>query len=98
MDMHRTTLNIPNDLFRRAKLKATSEDLPLSEVVRSLLDRWVEGAIPLDAEGRSRRELVRRARESFGVWRDRDPDEWLRSSRQGLSERDVEVADARVAS
>lgn len=94
--MHRTTLNIPNDLFRRAKMKATSEDLPLSEVVRNLLDRWVEGAIPLDAEESSRRELVKRARESFGMWKDRDPDEWLRSSRHGLSERDAEVASARV--
>jgi len=95
--MHRTTLNIPNDLFRKAKVKAASEDLPLSEVVRSLLGRWVEGAVLLESEEHSRRELARRARDSFGMWKDRDPDALLRSSRAGLEDRDREVEDARLA-
>ena len=95
--MHRTTLNIPNDLFRKAKVKAASEDLPLAEVVRSLLGRWVSGELLLEAEGRSRRDLVRRARESFGIWKDRDPDAFIEASRLGLADRDREIEDARLA-
>lgn len=95
--MHRTTLNIPNDLFRKAKVKAASEDLPLAEVVRNLLGRWVSGEVLLEAEERSRREMVRRARESFGIWKYRDPDAFLKASRTGLTDRDEELEDARLA-
>jgi len=95
--MHRTTLNLPDRLFRSAKIKATAERLPLSEVIRSLLDRWVTGEVDLGGGDRSRREAVDRARKTFGMWRDRDADELLRQSRRGLEERDREVEDARLA-
>lgn len=95
--MHRTTLNIPEGLFRRAKVKAASERVPLSEVLRSLLDRWVTGEVELEGGSRSRREAVERARKTFGIWRDRDPDALLGESRAGLDDRDREVEDARLA-
>jgi len=95
--MHRTTLNLPDRLFRSAKIKATSERLPLSEVIRGLLDRWVAGEVDLGGGDRSRQEAIERARRTFGMWRDRDADEFLRESRKGLSERDREIEDARVA-
>jgi hypothetical protein len=95
--MHRTTLNLPEGLFRKAKIKAASDGLPVSEVLRNLLDRWVRGEVELETEHMSRREAVKRARETFGLWRDRDPDSYLASSRAGLSERDREIDDARMA-
>lgn len=95
--MHRTTLNLPDRLFRNAKIKATSERLPLSEVIRSLLDRWVAGEVDLGGGDRSRQEAVERARKTFGMWRDRDPDQFLRESRRGLEDRDRRIEDARLA-
>jgi len=32
--MNRTTLNVPDSLFRKAKVKAAAEGVPHSEVVR----------------------------------------------------------------
>jgi hypothetical protein len=95
--MHRTTLNLPDPLFRKAKIKATLEHSTLSEVIRGLLDRWVAGEVDLGGGDRSRQETVKRARETFGMWRDREPEEFLRRSRQNLAERDREIEDARVA-
>lgn len=95
--MHRTTLNIPDRLFRNAKIKATSERLPLSEVIRGLLDRWVAGEVDLGGGDRSRSEVVERARKTFGMWRDKDSEHFLRDSRSGLSDRDREIENARVA-
>lgn len=85
--MHRTTLNLPDRLFRRAKIKATSEQSTLSEVIRSLLDRWVAGEVDLGGGDRSRQEAVEHARRTFGMWRDRESDDFLRRSREGLGER-----------
>lgn len=95
--MHRTTLNIPEGLFRRAKIKAAAERIPLSEVLRNLLDRWVTGDVALESGDRSRREAVERARRTFGLWRGRDPDALIEASRAGLEDRDREVEDARLA-
>lgn len=95
--MHRTTLNIPDGLFRRAKVKAASEKVPLSEVLRNLLDRWVTGELAMETGGRSRREAVECARKTFGLWRDRNPDTLLKESRAGLKPRDREIEDARLA-
>jgi hypothetical protein len=95
--MHRTTLNVPDNLFRKAKVKAAAEGVPLSEVVRDLLGRWVTGEVDLDGEERSRRETLERARGTFGLWRDRDPDAILAESRAGLKARDRELEDARLA-
>lgn len=95
--MHRTTLNIPEGLFRKAKVKAAAERVPLSEVLRNLLDRWVTGEVALETGDRSRRETVERARRTFGMWRDRDPDAVLDESRASLKGRDREIEDARLA-
>jgi hypothetical protein len=95
--MHRTTLNLPDPLFRKAKIKATSEHSTLSEVIRGLLDRWIAGEVDLGGGDRSRQETVKRARKTFGMWRDREPDELLRRSREDLAKRDQEIEDARVA-
>jgi len=92
--MHRTTINIPDSVFHRAKIKALREDVTLSEVLRDLLVGWVAGEIRLSSEDRSPEELVTLARAARGMWADRDPDTYLAASRAGLKERDEELEDA----
>lgn len=79
--MPRITLIIADELFREAATKATSANLPLEKVILELLERWVDGDEVLTKEGRPRRAMVANARRSFGIWRDRDPDAFLRESR-----------------
>lgn len=45
-----------------------------------------------------RRELIARAQASQGMWADRDPDEFLKQSRSGLSGRDEDLERARLDS
>ncbi len=94
--MHRTTINVPESIFRRARIKALREDVAVSEVIRDLLARWVSGEIDLASEPSSRERLVALARSARGMWADRDPDDYLVASRTGLIERDEELADARL--
>lgn len=93
--MHRTTVTFPEALVRKAKLKATAEGVSLSEVLRKLLDRWIRGEIRMESPD-PRKEVEERALATFGIWKDRDPDEYLSRSRQGLSDRDAKLEDARV--
>ncbi len=85
--MHRTTISFSERLFRKAKLKATSEGMTVSEVLRNLLERWIGGEVGLGKEP-SPEDRAERALASFGMWRDRDPDEFLEESRVGLEHRD----------
>ena len=39
----RTSITLPQDLKRKARVKATLQDTNLSEVVRGLLAQWTEG-------------------------------------------------------
>jgi metal-responsive CopG/Arc/MetJ family transcriptional regulator len=39
----RTSITLPKDLKRKARVKATLEDTNLSEVIRELLTTWIEG-------------------------------------------------------
>jgi hypothetical protein len=39
----RTSITLPQDLKRRARVKATLQDTNLSEVIRGLLTQWTEG-------------------------------------------------------
>mgnify|MGYP001823584645 FL=1 len=39
----RTSITLPKDLKRKARVKATLEDTNLSEVIRGLLTQWTEG-------------------------------------------------------
>lgn len=94
--MHRTTINVPDSLFQRARIKALREDLAVSEVIRDLLARWVSGEIELPPGEGSREQLVTLARATHGMWADRDPDDYLAASRAGLIERDEELEDARL--
>ena len=41
--MHKTTVTFSERLFRKAKLKATSEGTTVSKVLRILLERWIQG-------------------------------------------------------
>jgi plasmid stability protein len=95
--MHRTTFTFSENLIRKAKVRAASEGLSLSDVVRRLLARWVAGELRLDSEP-PREALIRTALGSFGMWRDRDPDRFLAESRAGLDRRDGETKDARMGS
>ncbi len=93
--MHRTSITFPEKLFRRAKLRAASEGRTLSDVIRSLLERWLEGDVSADRAD-SEEARKRTALESFGMWRDRSPDAVLEDSRSSLSRRDEELENARL--
>jgi len=97
--MHRTTVNVPEQLFHRAKDKAEAEKVPLSEVLRRLLDQWVAGEVVIEPKDRHQGEAptLERARKTFGMWRDRDPDTFLQKSRAELNTRDRRLEDARLA-
>ena len=41
----RLTVNIPEDLHRRLKVHATSEDKQMSEIVFDLVDQYLDGTI-----------------------------------------------------
>lgn len=82
--MHKTTVTFSERLFRKAKLKATSEGTTVSKVLRILLERWIQG----EGKEPSLEDRAERALASFGMWRDRDPDEFLDESRVGLEHRD----------
>lgn len=94
--MHRTTLNLEDDLARRAKVKASAEGVTISEVVRELLARWTRGELDLGHPAASRQALIERARSTYGMWGDRDPDLFLAQSRASLHRRDRELKDARM--
>jgi hypothetical protein len=94
--MHRTTINVPDSLFQRARIKALRENLTVSEVIRDLLARWVTSEIELSSKERSREKLVTLARSARGMWADRDPDDYLAVSRAGLRDRDEELENARL--
>ncbi len=95
--MHRTTISFSERLFRKAKLKATSEGVTVSQVLRNLLERWIRGEVGLGKEPLPE-DRAKRALASFGMWRDRDPDDFLEESRTGLERRDKELDDARLDS
>jgi hypothetical protein len=96
MDMHRTTINFSDRVFREAKIKALREQVTVSEVIRELLARWVADEIDLDPGKRSRDRQVALARAAHGMWADRDPDALLAAGRARSSERDEELAHARM--
>jgi Arc/MetJ-type ribon-helix-helix transcriptional regulator len=39
----RTSITLPKDLKRKARVMATLQDTNLSEVIRELLTKWTEG-------------------------------------------------------
>jgi len=93
--MHRTTITITEPIFQRARIKALREEVTVSEVIRDLLARWVDGEIELAPRDRAREKLVALAQSARGMWADRDPDAYLAASRAGLKARDEEMAHAR---
>ena len=94
--MHRTTINVSERVFQEAKIKALREDVTVSEVIRELLARWVADEIELEPGKLSRERQVALARAAQGMWGDRDPGAFLAASRARLSERDEELAHARL--
>jgi hypothetical protein len=94
--MHRTTINLPEPILQQAKLKALREGVTISEVLRGLLARWVAGDIQLAPHDAERQRLAALARTARGMWADRNPDEYLATSRAGLMERDRELQHARL--
>lgn len=94
--MHRTTINISEEVFREARIKALREGVTVSEVVRDLLARWVAGEIELGDREHSRDKLLALALGARGMWADRDVDAYVATSRAGLRDRDQELSDARL--
>lgn len=94
--MHRTTINLSEPVYRRAKIKALREEVTVSEVIRELLARWVADEIEVYPGEGGRDRRVTLARSAHGMWADLDPDALLAASRAGLEERDEELAHARV--
>lgn len=92
--MSAMTVDIPGELLDQARTKARRENLSVDEVLRHLLARWVvedrEPAEPI------RQTILARARASRGIWRDRDPDQFLTESRAGLKKRDEDLQSARL--
>lgn len=43
----KTTLDIPEDLYRRVKAKSALEGRPVREVTIELYSRWLEGGLPV---------------------------------------------------
>jgi len=93
--MHRTSITFSEKLFRRAKLRAASEGRTLSDVIRSLIERWLEGDVSAN-RAESEEAKKRAALESFGMWSGRSPDTFLEDSRSSLARRDEELEDVRV--
>ena len=91
----KTTVRFSVEMLREARIKAINDGLSLSEVLRRLLRLWLRGEITLEGEQDTSQQL-QLAREAFGMWSDRDPDEYLARSRAGLALRDREVEDARM--
>ena len=95
--MHRTTIALREDLARQARIKATAEGVTVSEVIRDLLSRWLRGEVRLGGPHGSREAVASLALATYGMWRGRDPDEFLAQSRASLAGRDREIEHARVA-
>ena len=49
MKDHKTTLRVPLDLHKAARIKAIEMDTNLSEILREFLRLWVADEISLDA-------------------------------------------------
>ena len=47
---HKTTVRMPRDLHKAARVKAIEDDVSLSEAIRRLVQGWVAGEIQLPAE------------------------------------------------
>ena len=94
--MQQTDITFPEDLLRRAERKAEAEGVSLPQVLRRLLARWVGSGVGSRGQAKESEDTVERALSSYGMWSDRDPDEFLRQSRTGLTSRDQELGDARL--
>lgn len=92
-----TALRLPQSLLQQVRVKAVREGISLSEVTRRLLRSWLKGQVETKPVAHRRQQVAARlAREAFGMWSDRDPDEYLAHSRVRLAFRDQEVEDARM--
>jgi hypothetical protein len=94
--MPRTTINISEPAFQKAKMKAVREGVTISEVIRELLARWAVDEIDLDPGKEAGERQVALARAARGMWADRDPDAFLAASRAGLEDRDEELTHVRL--
>lgn len=94
--MQQTTITFPDDLHRRAERKAKAEGLSVPEVLQRLLTQWLSGGEDSNEQARAQQSTIERALSSRGMWSDRDPDEFLRQSRERLIDRDQELRDARL--
>jgi len=95
-EMQQTMITFPDDLLRRAERKASSEGLSVPEVLKRLLTQWLSGAEDSKERATAQQSTIERAFSSRGMWSDRDPDDFLRQSREGLIDRDRELRDARL--
>lgn len=96
--MHRTTINFPEELFQKAKQKAKTEGTTISQVLRQLLAHWLRAEASVEENKDSSRAIVEKALSTYGMWQDRDPDQFLQDSRAQLKDRDRELNDARLDS
>ena len=94
--MHRTTINFPEELFQQAKQKAETEGTTISQVLRQLLTHWLRPEASVEESHDSSQAIVEKALSTYGMWQDRDPDQFLRDSRAQLKDRDREVNDAQA--
>lgn len=96
--MHRTTITLPDELFQQAKKKAAAEKSTVSEVLRQLLTHWVTENARTEKQEKPDQTAIEKALSTYGMWNDRDPDQFLHESRAHLASRDQELKDARLDS
>ena len=53
---HKTTMRIPQDLHKAARIKAIETNTTLSDVVREFLRLWVAGELELPAQEQDQEE------------------------------------------
>jgi hypothetical protein len=94
--VHRTTVNVPDDIFQEARIKALREKVAVGQVIRDLLARWVAGEVEISSREGSQDRLIALARSARAMWAGRDPDAYLAAGRAGLTERDEELAHAQL--
>lgn len=54
---HKTTLRVPVELHKAARIKAIEQDTNLSAVIREFLRQWVAGDIELDPRSKEEEKL-----------------------------------------
>jgi hypothetical protein len=82
----KTTLEIPNALYRRVKAKSSLDGQPVRAVTQRLYELWLDGSVSLD-------EPVEAATEGKGAWAEK----WVRETAALSEQISANSADKRLS-